>query len=392
MSGQRGAGSGKRTLTFTEDDLDSNRVSHSVLKFVGKIPAAMEAGDAVRCLSMAAAEYLGTLSDGLEGVSTLRSYVSNGRGTLPYAVTSCFVVPPDLRDALLGRRDARFWVELPAPWGGHALVEFGADELQEVHLVGLPVGLRLNCIWDKLLQAGINVQDMEPLTDPATQLPRADAARAFLPASCRVDMLDLQGPDGPLAAVQVHRISRLPPAPGEQPGAGSYAAAVAGGARPPPRPPAAASVAAAVAAAVAAPASAAPAAAPASAAVAAATATFAAPAAAAPASPRATRGQQAWRPQQQQPAPRRPPSHARQRSSQRGRPPAAAAPGSRRGSPGVSPKRQCIGDAAAPSLASPNPFGQLGDVTDMDADAAAMAAQLTAAEVVPDGSTGTGGS
>lgn len=391
MPAQRGAGSGRRTLRFTEDDLESNRVSHSVLKFVGKIPAAMEAGDAVRCLVVAAAAYLGTLPDGLEGVSTLRSYVSNGSGALPYAVTACFVVPPELRDVLLGRRDARFWVELPAPWGGHALVEFGADELQEVHLVGLPIGLRLNCIWEKLLQADINVQDMEPLTDPATQLPRADAARAFLPASCRVDSLELQGPDGPLAVVKVHRISRLPPAPGEQPGAGSYAAAVAGGARPPPRPPAAAaaSAAAAIAAAPAvpapaAPASAAPAAAPASAAAAAAAATFAA-------SPRAARGQQAQR-RQQQPAPPRSPSRTRQRSLQRGRAPAAAALGSRRGSPGVSPKRQCIGDAAAPSLASPNPFGQLGGVTDMDADAAAVAAQLTAAEVMPDGSTGTGGS
>lgn len=376
MSARRGAGSGKLTLRFTEDDLASHRYSHSVVKFVGKIPVQMDASAAISALSVAAAAYLGALPDGLERVRSLRSYVSTGSGTQPYAVTASFVVPPEMRDVLLGRRDARSWVELAAPWSGHALVECGAGEVQEVHLVGLPVGLELDVVCQKLLQADVPVADVEYLKDPLHQLSRADAARAFLPASCRLDTLELQGPNGMLAVVKVHRISRLPPAPG----AGSYAAAVAGAARSPSRPSAAPAASAGAAA--------------------------AAVAAAAPASPRAApqggQGQQRQQPaqrqqeprrQQQPPAPRRSPSRTRQRSPPRGRPAAAAAAGGPRCSPGVSPKRQCVDVTASPSLASPNPFGQLTDVADMDADVAAVAAQLTAADSnMPNGSASAGGS
>lgn len=380
MATRRSTGPRTLTVKLTEDDLAQCRYSHAVVKFVGKVPAHMDAGDAVRALSVAATACLAALPDGLLDVSILRSYVSNGGGTQPYAVASCFVVPPGVRDALVGLRDGRSWVELAAPWGGHALLECGADGEQEVHLVGLPVGMHADRVMDCLLRSGVQATSVEPLTDPSTRLPRTGAARALLPASCRLDTIELQGPDGALAVVKVHRLSRLPPAPGSLPRAGSYAGAVAGARRASPAPSAAPVVSAGAA-------------------------TAAAAAAAAPASPRAAphdgqRGQPPpllrqlrSQPQPQPLALRRSPSRTRQRSPARGRPAAAAAAGSPRASPGVSPKRQCVGGAASPPLVSPNPFGQLSDVTDMDADAADVAAQLTSADArVPDGSLGAGGS
>jgi hypothetical protein len=231
MAARRVPAQGALVLKCSEDDLAANRHSCLSLRFAAKIPAGMAPGDALLSFSQSVGAMLKSLpcEDGGQ-VSVQRPFVGKGRDGLPYSVCFPIVVPPELGNALLARRDPRAWLPLPAPWGAPAALFAGdtAEQLQVVHLHGLPVGVDPSLLQSKLAGAGFQLTEMQPLTDTVTGYPLADAVSALVPIGTRFpeEGISLTGPDGQqLATIKIYYISRLPPAH-------SYAAAAAGTTRP----------------------------------------------------------------------------------------------------------------------------------------------------------------